>query len=141
MTFRKQEESPEEKLKKHQGLAGNQLVQAMAFEMLDLKNQIEELNTDRKHSTTHDKFQAENALFIPLRKRIRDVLSLTEADIKDESLVQKIKEYLNKPYGTYPTLEMANLAQQLYNTLRKIRIIWISFEFDEDSTETKLNRW
>jgi hypothetical protein len=140
MSYRKPEETVEDKIKKHQGLSGNELVQAIAFQMINLKNQIDELNTEKNH-LGRSAFKIENELFAPFRKSVRDLLSLTEADIKDEQLVKDLYLYLNKPYGTYTSAKLTELAQKLYVQLRKMRIIWISLEHDEETTASKLNRW
>ena len=140
MAYVKREESAEDTLKRHQGLSGNELIQSIAFQMVHLKNQLEEINTDRA-GMGQGAFKAENEIFKPYRKALRDLTSLTEAEIKDKELLEGLKKYLNLPYGTYPSSILTELGQSLYIHLRKLRIIWISWEHDEESLESKIKRW
>jgi hypothetical protein len=140
MSFRRQEETIEDKIKKHQGLSGNEIVQTIAFQMVNYKNQLDELSSEKK-ALGNSAYKIENELFRPFRKSLRDLLSLTEADIKDEALVKDIYKYLNQPYGNYPTQTLTALAQKLYVQLRKMKIIWISLEHEEETTASKLNKW
>jgi hypothetical protein len=136
MAYPKREESAEDTLRKHQGLNGNELVQSIAFQMLNLKSQLEEINADRG-GMGQSAFKAENEIFKPFRKAVRDLLNLTEAEIKDKELMEKLKKYLNLPYGSYPSYVLTDLGQRLYVHLRKLRIIWISWEFDEETVAAK----
>jgi hypothetical protein len=140
MAYKKKDESAEDVIKRHQGLSGNELVQSIAFNMLNLKNQLEEISAERM-MVGRSANKVENEIFRPFRKSVRDLLSLTEPDIKEQALVDEIKKYLNEPYGSYPTVKLTELAQRLYMHLRKLRIIWISWEHDEESLESKMKRW
>ena len=140
MAYKKKDESAEDVIKRHQGLSGNELVQSIAFNMLNLKNQLEEIGAERM-MIGRSANKVENEIFRPFRKSVRDLLSLTEPDIKEQALVDEIKKYLNEPYGSYPTVKLTELAQRLYMHLRKLRIIWISWEHDEESLESKMKRW
>ena len=140
MAYKKNEQTPEDKIKLHQGLSGNELVQSIAFQMVNLKNILEEIQAE-KGGVGHGAYKSENEIYRPFRKSVRDLLSLTEADIKDTTLISEIKKYINMPYGTYPIVKVTELAQQLYMNLRKNKIIWISLEHEEETLATKLGRW
>jgi hypothetical protein len=138
------DETYDEKIKWHQGLAGNVLLQESAFKMVKDAAIIEDLicdysNPDNIPPKIHKTL---NGVWRTFRMDFRDTISYSEADIPkaDAEIVAKVHSVINRPYGTYDFHLLTDLAHEYFKLLRKLRLVLISIEHEELSVEAKWNK-
>ena len=140
---RSAQEEYEQTIKWHQGLAGNVMLQESAFAMLGDAIMIEELICDYAPGRIPPKVhKVLNGLWKQFRYSFRKTLSISEQDIpyEDQETLEKIKSLLDKPYGSYDFRQLTRAAHDYFGILRRMRLILISFEHEEMSSEAKFNK-
>lgn len=133
----------EQTIKWHQGLSGNVLLQESAFAMLSDAIMIEELICDYSPGRIPPKVhKVLNGLWKQFRYNFRKTLSISEEDIPelDREFLQDIKKLMDKPYGSYDFRKLTQAAHDYFGILRRMRLILISFEHEEMSSEAKFNK-
>lgn len=129
------------------GLRGNAVIQEIAFRMIDEADTLEEtFNEYRMGRPKTDKNQ--NATFYQLRKDMRDLISLTEAHLQRNKLIDADKQtieachtVMHKPYGQYDLREITKLAHDFYNILIRKGIIAVVAGWEETTPESRFNKF
>ena len=139
--FLSSDDKEEDKIRYHQGLSGNEIVQTLAFRMIEYADQIDELLPDIDKRTPPRVNKILNTLFKMFSKDLRTLVSITQTDIKDKKVLSELKQLLDKRYGTYNLKLITNYAHDYFNELRRLKIILISIEHEEDTARTKFNKY
>jgi len=130
-------------------LYNNQLISNIAFETINLANQLQHIRVSlqvKSHSKKTDKQQ--NQLGPELSLQYGLLLSLTEAQVQKHKLpqrelevIEESKKLLYKPYGSYDTIRLVECAKSYFNILVRTGIFNITHSYEDETLETKLNKW
>lgn len=142
---REQDRDPESDYKVFLAMEQNRIISEHTFNMVDhlceLEETLPELQINRAYDRQLNKRQ--NSIWPMFRKELRYVFSLTKYAVtqsglsKDEkTTIDKIKEYLSKPYGSYKIKYILDLANKYYDILNDRSIVKISWDYTTKTEET-----
>ena len=148
----KQSAGPDEykdKFIQNLNLYNNQLISNIAFETIHLANQLHHIRISlqiKSHSKKTNK--NENLLGPQLSEQYGLLLSLTEAQLRkhkmtkeEAAVIEESKRLQYKPFGSYDTIKLVECAKAYFNILVRTGIFNITHSYEDETLETKLNKW